>query len=88
MVTYRFIENEPNLVKEFFENHLNKKHKLYLIAVGAFENDKLAEVFTVGKPPKDFSYTFALKNCITDKYLEGMLRHFHIMYDGLIEGLD
>jgi len=89
MLTYKFLENENDVVDNFYKKNNLVGPKLYLIAVGTFEDDELVELFTVSKPPTDSKkYTFVVNSCQASKHLPEMIKYFHFMYDGKIEGLE
>ena len=89
MVTYEFLENNPELVKEFYQKRDLIGPRKYVIAVGAFEDGELIELFTVGKPPKDNKkYVFVVNSFKAETHIQGMLEYFHHTYDGKIEGLE
>lgn len=89
MITYKFLEDESHLIESFYKKNGLTGPKKYIIAVGAFEDNELIELFTVGKPPKDNKkYTFVVNSCPYFNYLTGMLDFFHMVYDGKIEGLE
>ena len=89
MVKIEFLEDQPNVVKKFYSDNDLTEPSIYLIAVGAFEGDELASLFTVTKPPKNTKkYTFVVNSCPSFRYLKEMIDYFHLVYDGLIEGLE
>ena len=93
MTTYKFIEEEQDLVKDFISEVTGRKPFPYFIAVGAFEEDELKGILTIGKPGYDLNhpyYTYAPQdNIVTTKEMyDGLIHHFHTLYDGLIQGID
>lgn len=89
MVRIEFLEDKPEVVSHFYKKYDLTEPSIYLIAVGAFEDDEIVSLFTVTKPPRDMKkYVFKVNSCPSFKYLQEMIDYFHGTYDGLIEGLE
>lgn len=93
MITYKFIDEEKDLIQNFIREHTGREPFSYFIAVGAFEEDTLRGILTIGKPGYDLNhpkYTYAPQDFIveTSEMQQGLLRQFRSLYDGLIQGVD
>jgi len=91
MAEFKFIQNEPQVVKEYFKERGFKKTKPYFVAIGVYENNILEGIITIGKPSLPaFKFDFGIQNMNLNipNVFEEAIRFFHSMYSGLIEHVD
>jgi len=91
MKEFRYINNEHQLIKDFFDKRRVGKLGPYFIAIGCYKHNELTGVMTIGKPTNVRSkYDFAIQDMLFEDNtaIDEAVSFFHDMYDGKIEKID